>query len=61
VRFWAFKRFGFHPEGTIGLWHGLADVVQSHGGEVWLSASAGKIITDGKRVTGVEVIRDGEG
>jgi phytoene desaturase len=56
----AFKRFGFHPEGTIGLWHGLADVVQSHGGEVWLSASAGKIITDGKRVTGVEVIRDGE-
>ena len=21
----AFKRFGFHPEGTIGLWRGLAD------------------------------------
>ena len=23
----AFKRFGFHPEGTIGLWRALAEVV----------------------------------
>ena len=56
----AFKRFGFHPQGTIGLWRGLADVVESHGGEVWLSTTATKIASDGDRVTGVEVIRAGE-
>lgn len=56
----AFKRFGFHPAGTIGLWRGLADVVESHGGEVWLSCPAGKILSDGRTVTGVEVVRDGE-
>jgi phytoene desaturase len=56
----AFKRFGFHPEGTIGLWRGLADVVESHGGEVWLCTTATEIISDGDRVTGVEVNRAGE-
>ena len=56
----AFKRFGFHPQGTIGLWRGLADVVESHGGEVWLSTTATKIASDGERVIGVEVIRAGE-
>ena len=33
----AFKRFGFHPEGTIGLWRALAEVVSRHGGEVRLN------------------------
>jgi phytoene desaturase len=33
----AFKRFGFHPEGTIGLWRALAEVVERHGGEVRLN------------------------
>jgi phytoene desaturase len=56
----AFKRFGFHPQGTIGLWRGLADVVESHGGEVWLSTTATTIASDGDRVIGVEVIRAGE-
>jgi len=56
----AFKRFGFHPEGTIGLWRGLADVVGSHGGDVWLSTPVTKILSDGNRVTGVEVVRAGE-
>src|SRR5246127_2993994 len=56
----AFKRFGFHPEGSIGLWRGLADVVESHGGEVWLSTTATKIVSEGNRVTGMEVIRAGE-
>jgi phytoene desaturase len=56
----AFKRFGFHPEGTIGLWRGLADVVTSHGGEVWLSTDVTKIVVDGEKVIGVHVERDGE-
>src|SRR5262249_53055347 len=56
----AFKRFGFHPEGTIGLRRGLADVVESRGGQVWLSATATKIVCDGDTVTGVEVMRADE-
>jgi phytoene dehydrogenase-like protein len=56
----AFKRFGFHPEGTIGLWCGLAGVVESRGGEVWLSTPVTRIVSDGDIVTGIEVIRDGE-
>ena len=55
----AFKRFGFHPQGTIGLWKGLADVVTSHGGEVWLSTEVAKIVVDGGKVTGVQIERDG--
>ena len=55
----AFKRFGFHPEGTIGLWQGLAKAIESHGGQVWLSTSVLKIVSDGTTVTGAQVIRDG--
>ena len=55
----AFKRFGFHPEGTIGLWRALANVVTSHGGEIWLSTEVTKIVVDGTKVTGVLVERDG--
>ncbi|RHW25683.1 NAD(P)/FAD-dependent oxidoreductase [Nocardioides immobilis] len=57
----AFKRFGFHPEGTIGLWRGLAAAVEAKGGEVWLSTHVTRIVTDDTdAVTGVEVVRDGE-
>ena len=55
----AFKRFGFHPEGTIGLWRALANVVTSHGGQIWLSTDVTKIVVDGQRVRGVRVQRDG--
>ena len=55
----AFKRFGFHPEGTIGLWKGLAASVERDGGQVWLStAVTGIAVSDGV-VTGVEIVRDG--
>jgi phytoene desaturase len=56
----AFKRFGFHPEGTIGLWRGLAEVVAAKGGQVWLSTEVTSIVTDGNVVVGVDVARDGE-
>jgi phytoene dehydrogenase-like protein len=56
----AFKRFGFHPQGTIGLWRGLAGVVESQGGQVWPSTPVTKIFSDGDTVTGVEVLRNGE-
>ncbi|KUI34236.1 NAD(P)/FAD-dependent oxidoreductase [Mycobacterium sp. GA-2829] len=57
----AFKRFGFHPEGTIGIWRALAEVVENNGGQVWLSTPATKIYKgDSDVVTGIDVVRDGE-
>ena len=29
----AFKRFGFHPEGTIGIWKGLAAAIERDRGQ----------------------------
>lgn len=55
----AFKRFGFHPEGTIGLWRGLAGAIENHGGEIWLGTPVTRILTEGQLVTGVEVEREG--
>jgi phytoene desaturase len=57
----AFKRFGFHPEGTVGLWRALRRVVQAGGGEVWLSSPAESImLTDDGRAAGAVVRRRGE-
>jgi phytoene desaturase len=56
----AFKRFGFHPEGTIGLWRSLAAAIESHGGEVWLSTPVKMILSEGTTVTGIDVLRNGE-
>jgi phytoene dehydrogenase-like protein len=57
----AFKRFGFHPEGTIGIWRALADAVVANGGEIWLSTPATKIHrNDDNAVTGIEAVRDGQ-
>ncbi|MBB3606138.1 phytoene dehydrogenase-like protein [Mycolicibacterium sp. BK556] len=55
----AFKRFGFHPEGTIGIWKGLAAALERDGGEVWLSTEVSGIASADGRVTGVELVRDG--
>jgi phytoene dehydrogenase-like protein len=45
----AFKRFGFHPEGTIGLWRALAEVVAGHGGEVRLNTEVESLeVVDGQ-------------
>src|SRR6201996_3404307 len=45
----AFKRFGFHPEGTIGLWRALAEVVERHGGEVRLGTEVESLaVVDGR-------------
>jgi phytoene dehydrogenase-like protein len=55
----AFKRFGFHPDGTIGLWNALADAFGRHGGTLWLSAPARSILVEDTRVGGVVVEQDG--
>jgi phytoene dehydrogenase-like protein len=51
----AFKRFGFHPEGTIGIWRALAEVVENHGGKIWLSTPVKKIVTNGDTATAIDV------
>lgn len=56
----AFKRFGFHPRGTIGLWLDLADSITSKGGRIWLSSSAESILVEDGKVTGVEVEHEGK-
>lgn len=56
----AFKKFGYHPEGTIGAWKALAEVVTRNGGEVWLNSEARALtLTDGL-VTGAVITRGGE-
>ncbi|MEJ2864074.1 phytoene desaturase family protein [Actinomycetospora flava] len=57
----AFKKFGFCPEGTIGVWRALADAVEGTGrGEVWLDSEVtGLELGDDGTVTGATVVRDG--
>lgn len=56
----AFKRFGFCPEGTIGVWNALGSVVERNKGQIWLSTPAEAIHVDAGKVTGVTVRRDGQ-
>lgn len=56
----AFKRFGFCPYGTIGVWKSLAATITARGGAIWLSSQVEHLnVTDGL-VTGAIVMRDGE-
>ena len=55
----AFKRFGFCPRGTIGLWNDLADGLCSRGGEVWVNAPVTALHIQEGRVTAVDVERNG--
>ena len=55
----AFKRFGFCPQGTIGIWEALADSIRSRGGEVWLSTRAEELHVRDGRVVGATVVREG--
>ena len=55
----AFKRFGFCPQGTIGVWNALASAIERNG-EIWLTTPAVKIHTSNGRVEGVTVTRDGQ-
>jgi phytoene dehydrogenase-like protein len=56
----AFKRFGFSPEGTIGVWKALASAITAHGGQIWLSSEVQRLHLQDGRVTGATITRDGE-
>ncbi len=55
----AFKRFGFCPRGTVGLWNDLTEAIRARGSEVWLSSPVTALHFDGGRVTGVSVQHEG--
>lgn len=55
----AFKRYGFCPEGTIGVWNALATAIRRNG-DIWLTTSATTIHTNDGKVEGVTVVREGQ-
>lgn len=56
----AFKRFGFCPRGTVGLWDDLAAGIRARGGEIWLSAPVAALHTQDGRVCALDIMRDGK-
>jgi phytoene desaturase len=56
----AFRRFGFHPNGTVGVCQALADVVTREGGQVWTGSEVTALHTADGRVTGATVRRGEE-
>lgn len=49
----AFKRFGFCPRGTVGVWEDLAAAARRHGADIRLSTPVQKIEIENGRVRGV--------
>jgi phytoene desaturase len=56
----AFRKFGFHPDGTVGVCQALADVVTREGGEVWTGSEVVRLHVEDDAVTGATVRRGGE-
>lgn len=56
----AFKRFGFCPRGTIGVWNDLADGIRGKGGDVRLETTAKQIIVEDGIATGVVIETGGK-
>lgn len=55
----AFKRFGFCPRGTIGIWQDFVTGIEKKGGAVWLNAPVSQFNVENGRVTSIDVVRDG--
>ena len=56
----AFKKFGFCPEGYIGIWKSLAEVIEANDGQIWLESEVKSLtLTDGK-ISGAVIERAGE-
>jgi phytoene desaturase len=56
----AFKKFGFCPEGTIGIWRALAETITARGGEIWLSSQVERLHVEDGRIIGATVGRGSE-
>lgn len=51
----AFKKFGFGPRGTIGIWESLAGAIGAAGGEIRLGVSADEILIRDGRAAGIRI------
>jgi phytoene desaturase len=56
----AFKDYGFHPEGTIGVPRAIAEGIRRRGGEVWLASEVRPLLVEDGLVKGALVQRAGE-
>ncbi|MGE4425424.1 MAG: phytoene desaturase family protein [Solirubrobacteraceae bacterium] len=56
----AFKHFGFHPEGTIGVTGALADAAVEAGATLWLNAEVASLAVSDGQVTGATIRRGGQ-
>lgn len=55
----AFKRFGFCPRGTVGLWNDLGAGIRARGGEIWTGSPVTALHAHGGRVTALDVEHEG--
>lgn len=55
----AFKRFGFCPRGTIGLWNDLGAGIRARGGEIWTGSPVTALHAHGGRVTALDIEHEG--
>lgn len=55
----AFKRFGFCPRGTIGVWQDLAAAASAKGADIRLNTPVERIVIEGGKVRGVIVRQNG--
>lgn len=56
----AFRSFGFHPGGTIGVCNSLADAFERDGGELWLSAEVTGLEVEDELVKGATIAIEGQ-
>ncbi|MFE3000239.1 phytoene desaturase family protein [Nocardia sp. NPDC059246] len=54
----AFKKFGFCPDGTIGIWRSLADTIVAGGGEIWLSSEVRSLRVQDGAIAGAVIERE---
>src|SRR5690606_38854419 len=55
----AFKRFGFCPRGTVGLWDDLGAGICAAGGEIWRQAPVVALHAEAGRVTALDILQAG--
>lgn len=51
----ALEKFGFCPQGTIGVWRALAEAVERDGGAVWLDSEVQRLLVEDGRIVGARI------
>ncbi len=56
----AFKRFGFCPRGTVGLWDDLGAAIEARGGTIWRQSRVTGLHGGEGRLHALDIERDGQ-